>query len=55
MEWSGVDNVVLADLGAVHGEAVVMFGRDYQILRAGGLGDRHPLVGVKLHRVELPG
>ena len=55
MEGRGVDDVVRAGLGVEHGEAVVVLRGDDDVLHAGVLGDRHPLVGVELHRVELLG
>ncbi len=55
MERRGIDDVVLADLGVIHGEAVVMLAGDDDVLHAGVLGHLHPGIGVELHGIELLG
>ena len=47
-----VDDVVVAHLGVVHREAVVVLRRDRDVLHARRLRHRHPGRGVVLHRVE---
>ncbi len=42
-----VDNVPLALLRAPHGETVVVFARNRDVLHAGGFGERDPLGGVE--------
>ena len=48
----GINNVVRMRR-LEHGKAVVVLGGDHQVLHAGFLGNRHPLLGVELHRGEL--
>src|SRR6267142_1558156 len=47
-------DVEATDFRIVHGEAIVMFGSDDEILHPGILCDLHPLFGVKFDGVELP-
>ena len=44
-----------ADLRVVQREAVVVLGRDHDVLHPRVLGELHPGVGVELHGVELLG
>ena len=47
-----VHDVVIADPRIIHGEAVMMFGRDDDVFHAGLLGQCHPLLGIEIGRVE---
>ena len=55
LEGGPIDDVVFADLGVIHGEAVMMFGGDDHIFHAGGLGEGDPGFGVEMHGIELMG
>ena len=55
LEGRGVDDIVLAGLGAVHGEAVVMLAGDHDVLHAGIVGHLDPLFGVEFYGIELGG
>ena len=52
---SGVDDVVVANGGVVHGEAVVMLGCENKVFRTGVLSELDPRTGVELDRVEPGG
>jgi hypothetical protein len=45
---------MLNDLRGPHAKAVAVRGRQRHVFPAGGFGDRHPLAGVEIRRVELP-
>ena len=55
LEGRGVDDVEGIGLGVEHGEAVVVFGGDDDVLHAGGLGERDDVVGVEAGGIELAG
>ena len=55
LERRGVDDVVRADLRVVEREAVVMLRGDDDVFHARVFRELHPLVGVELDRIELPG
>ena len=55
LERRGIHDVVLADLGAIHREAVVVLAGDDDVFHPGVLGQLHPFLGVELHRIELCG
>src|SRR5882762_2185582 len=53
LERSPVDNVVRRSPGREHREAIVVTRSDCDVSRPGGLGERHPLLGIELDRIEL--
>ena len=55
LEGGGVGEVVVAGLGGIHREAVVVLGRDDHVFHPGILREGGPLAGVEFHRVELRG
>ena len=55
MERRPIDHVVLAHRRVVHGKAVVVLGRDDDVLYAGIFGELHPGLGIELDRIELGG
>ena len=55
VEGGPIDDVVVTDFGVIHGEAVVMFGGDDEILHASGFGEGDPRFGVEVDGVELMG
>jgi len=54
-EGRGVHDVVRADRGLEHGEAVVVLGRDHDVPHARGLGQPDPLESIEPRGVETPG
>jgi len=55
VEGGCIHNVIRAHLGAEHGKAIVVLGRDHDVLHAGILGDADPFIGIELHRIKLLG
>ena len=55
VEGRGCDDVEGVDFGVEHGEAVVMFGGDDDVLHAGGFGEGDDVVCVEAGGVELFG
>ena len=55
LEGGGGDDVEGVDLGVEHGEAVVVFGGDDDVLHAGGFGEGDDVVRAEAGGVELGG